>query len=313
MSRLLRSFIVLSIIFLIAACGGGGVQTPIPSSEPTENNPVIPIASGKLSVEGDSSPSFTPNADGFEVYVTPGYTSYIFRRGSFTGTDTRTWVEVTTPVEGTATVRYSSFYTNGTFVESSCQLNCALNITTPNGASHPVTIEFNQSALKPFHPFETATVTLSGSVTGDVENALWSPLDLPKSVALSGSDTLGALRSTSTGTTLFVNSLVFSSNDLRGVTFLADPFAANGRYLDLVRVISRNGVIVDTFVDLFSSDLVTNEYYECRENKRTPETASCSGITLSADGRRVTFNNARLTNSHNPRAAAEILNGTLRQ
>jgi hypothetical protein len=158
-----------------SAAAGGGV-TPAPTPTPTPN-PVAGTASasGSVTVAGGRG-DFTPQGDGFEVGVKADATTYHFYRKTPTqqGGGTVIFISeinVTVPRVGEPTVTYLDAAAG--FTVNVCFSSCGVTVTSPAGATHPVTVSFAGTAL-------SGGRTLDGSLTGDATDALWSPRDLPR-------------------------------------------------------------------------------------------------------------------------------------
>lgn len=148
-------------------------------------------ATGSLTVAGGPNSTFTPQADGFEVSVNQDGVKYRFYRDNKTtqgGAEITltAYLEVKVNLQGAI---YSVVYNDPQTIMQApvfCLTNCAagISIETPAGASHPLTLRLNGVQL--------GTVTLNGSLTGDVNGALWRVQDLPRStegaVRLNGAD-----------------------------------------------------------------------------------------------------------------------------
>lgn len=134
-----------------------------------------PTASGTLAVAGatgaGAATSVTPQADGFVVDVSTGTTRYTFSRrpNSLRSGET---VTITVPAATAAEVQvtYSDLATRSSLM---CLSQCGVTISTPAGASHPVTVTLAGTPMG-------AGVTLTGSLVGDAPGALWSTRELPR-------------------------------------------------------------------------------------------------------------------------------------
>jgi hypothetical protein len=141
-----------------------------------------PSASGTVTVAGapaGGATSVTPQADGFKVEVNETETTYTFLRRP-NSTTSGEEIIVTVLATGAVRVGYVDISTRSSVV---CTSNCGVTITTPAGASHPVTVALAGTRLG------TSGVTLTGSLVGDAPGALWSPQELPRTTT--GPVTLG--------------------------------------------------------------------------------------------------------------------------
>lgn len=133
-----------------------------------------PSATGTLTVSGLTD--FTPQATGFDVSVASsasraGYRFYTETQraiGAGFTTDTR---EV--KIEPNAGSGYNvTLYNSATRELNTCYSNCAVIVSTPSGATHPVQVSFNNLAL-------SGNRTVGGTLTGDAPGAAWTVADLP--------------------------------------------------------------------------------------------------------------------------------------
>ena len=132
-----------------------------------------PSASGTVAVSGvtasGAATSLTPQADGFEVALRSGATSYRFFRITTTPA-TRVEVTVSVALSGAISVSYYDLAARTSF--NTCNNNCGVTITPAVGANHPVTVAFTQTPL-------SGGLTLNGSLVGDAPGADWTLADLP--------------------------------------------------------------------------------------------------------------------------------------
>lgn len=182
----------LSAAFQAAVADAGGAP-PIPPAAPGASG--VPAASGALAITGGSTAAFTPDSDGFTVSIDGDRTTYRFERevsyavGAGTATSAA-YISVTRATHGTAgplqTTILSGNFAPETglsgFASSNCSGDCGVRISTPAGATHPVTLTFDNVAM--------GKLVLNGSLTGDAPGAAWSVDDLPGTTT--GSISLGA-------------------------------------------------------------------------------------------------------------------------
>ena len=154
----------------LAAAYAAAAMPPV-ASPPTSGG--MPSASGMLTVGGATAPgastSLTPQADGFEVALKSGATSYRFYRVTATPA-TRVEVTVGVALSGAITVSYYDLAARTSF--NTCSSNCGVTITPAAGATHPVTMAFANTPL-------SGGLTLNGSLVGDAPGADWTLADLP--------------------------------------------------------------------------------------------------------------------------------------
>jgi hypothetical protein len=204
--------------------GGGGTG---------EGSSGSPSASGSLTVAGVSAAgaatSLTPQADGFEVALKAGgVTSYRFFRVT-SSPATRVEVTVSVAVTGATSVSYYDLAARTTV--NSCTTNCGLSITPTSGATHPVTVAFNNTPL-------SGGLTLNGSLVGDAPGAAWRLADLPggtsSSLTLGGTNVSVLTSSDSVidaggGTTLRVISLGLSDGSVLSLSQTGNAAFTVGR------------------------------------------------------------------------------------
>jgi hypothetical protein len=131
-------------------------------------------ATGTLTVSGLAD--FAPQARGFEVSLASSVSraSYHFfvetQRAVGAGftTDKRE-LKITPLNTGGHSV---TLYNSATGEFNTCTSNCAVTVSTPSSATHPVQVSFNNLAL-------SGTRTVSGTLTGDAPGAAWTVADLP--------------------------------------------------------------------------------------------------------------------------------------
>jgi len=132
-----------------------------------------PSASGTVTVGGVMAPgaatSLTPQADGFEVALRSGTTSYRFFRVTTTPA-TRVEITVSVALSGAITVSYYDLAARFSF--NFCNSNCGVTIAPAAGATHPVMVAFANTPL-------SGGLTLNGSLVGDAPAADWTLADLP--------------------------------------------------------------------------------------------------------------------------------------
>ena len=145
------------------------------ASPVTSPGPGVPSASGTLTVGGvtaaGAATSLAPQADGFEVGLRSGATSYRFFRVTATPA-TRVEVTVGVAASGAISVSYYDLAARTSF--NTCNSNCGVTITPVVGATHPVTVAFTNTPL-------SGGLTLNGSLVGDAPGADWTLADLPGS------------------------------------------------------------------------------------------------------------------------------------
>ena len=151
--------------------GGGSSSGPAPSSA---------SASGTLNISvGSNSGSFTPQATGFEVRMSSAITNTITYRffrsvqrqvGNMLVTDTQQIDVVRSVVNGQQQYTYSFFDNTGAVPNASCNTQCDVVVSTPAGATHPVTITLGGT---------DTTEPVRGTLVGDASNAWWLFTDVP--------------------------------------------------------------------------------------------------------------------------------------
>ncbi len=147
----------------------------IPPVAPPPTSGGTPGASGAVTVGGvtaaGAATSLMPQADGFEVALRSGATSYRFFRVIATPA-TRVEVTVGVAPSGAISVSYYDLAVRTSF--NTCSSNCGVTITPAAGATHPVTVAFANTPL-------SGGLTLNGSLVGDAPGADWTLADLPGS------------------------------------------------------------------------------------------------------------------------------------
>ena len=155
--------------------------TPTPTPMPLQSAAAVISSSGSLTVTGTGAGTFTPNSAKFEVSVQGSAAQSTQYRFPLLGGSYGADLTVTTRNGETPSVAFQQFLT-----AASCLKNCGVTITTPAGATHPVTLTFTNTTAGSF--------VLNGSVVGDVSaDALWSAAELPRtttqtSVSIAGVD-----------------------------------------------------------------------------------------------------------------------------
>ena len=161
---------------------------PVVVVPPVVNNAT---ASGTLTLSGANAAvagfgNLTPQADGFSVAVTtgeenfgsnlntPSNATYRFFKMVNNGAGVPTLVELvitrSSATNGNGNnITYSYGY--GKNKKVSCN-GCTATLSTPAGASHPVTFTFTDVKL-------SFDLTINGTLVGDAVGALWSPSQLP--------------------------------------------------------------------------------------------------------------------------------------
>jgi hypothetical protein len=160
---------------------GGGSSGPTP---PAPVTPSTVSASGSVTVSvGNRSGSFTPQATGFEVRMSSSIvntTTYRFYRsvqrqdGNVLITDTQQIDVVRSVVNGLPQYTYN-FWDNtnpqpNALPNASCSNQCDVVLSTPAGATHPVTITIGGT---------DATEPVRGTLVGEASNAWWLFTDVP--------------------------------------------------------------------------------------------------------------------------------------
>lgn len=157
--------------------------TPPPPAPPPVTPPPPPVAgtvsaSGSLAVTGGNGMTFSPQDDGFEISVTERETTYRFLRDTpiAVGAGTSTLharLEVVQPVTGPLRVVYTNPQSLSEVTQVYiCPSNCTgVTISAATGATHPVTVQLAN--------LQIGGLSLTGSLTGDASDALWSPPELP--------------------------------------------------------------------------------------------------------------------------------------
>ena len=159
-----------------AALAAASAPPAAPPPAPPPATAASASASGNVAVAGGRT-DFAPQTDGFEVGVKADRTNYRFyRRASQAGSTVIHTEEiiVSVPRSGATTVTYAD--TTARFTEHYCFSACGVTISTPAGASHPVTITFAGLVLSNGR-------TLTGSLVGDAGGAAWGALDLPRTTS----------------------------------------------------------------------------------------------------------------------------------
>ena len=172
-----------------------------------------PSASGTLAAAGALAGSITPQATGYEITVEPDSISHRFflTPVAVAGFPTATSTAAVTVTRGynadgslgNTSVSYTDPRVALTPVSCDVRVStgCGVTISTPTGATHPVTLSFNNTPL-------VGGGTLNGSLVGDAPGALWSPSELPRTtdgaVAINGVSTI-VKTSTYTSTTVGSN------------------------------------------------------------------------------------------------------------
>ncbi|MDO9092143.1 MAG: hypothetical protein Q7U99_05890 [Rubrivivax sp.] len=199
----------LAAAYAAAAAPTPPVSTP-PSPPATGGDP---SASGTLVIGGTlpagSASSFTPDGTAFVVSVNEGGTTYTFTKSISTAADYAR-LTVSVPGIGQTTVDYTD-RNGGRFRSEYCTASCGVTVSTPAGATHPVTVTLAGTPV--------GTRTLSGSLVGDAPGALFSPGELPSTTAsaltLGGSSVSAVTASDATSTTgtFTVRTLVIRLSD----------------------------------------------------------------------------------------------------
>ena len=185
------------------------------SSPPPPAASGTPSASGTVTATGAAAGSITPQATGFEITTTADATEYRFFLGPVavanrpTATSTAE-VTVTVANNGTgATTSVSYADPRVTLMPAYCSAfqstTCGVTISTPAGATHPVTLTFTDTPL-------TGGGTLNGTLVGDAPGAAWRVADLPRSTdgSLSVNGSSVAVLSASTSTTVIPGTTLLS-------------------------------------------------------------------------------------------------------
>ena len=172
----------------LAAAYATAAQPPAPVVvvPPVVNNAT---ASGTLTLSGANAAvaafgNLTPQADGFSVAVTtgeenfgsnlntPSNATYRFFKTVNDSAGVPTTVElVITRSSATNGNGNNITYSYGKNKKVSCN-GCTAILSTPAGASHPVTFTFTDVKL-------SFDLTINGTLVGDAVGALWSPSQLP--------------------------------------------------------------------------------------------------------------------------------------
>lgn len=175
-----------------------GTTTTTPSTTPTTpptgtptSAPAVVSSSGSVTINGTNSATFTADSPKFQVSLastSAAATNYQF---SMTGGFQGATLNVTAIGNQVQRVSLGFLYQTaaGGFAAYGgfCITNCGATISTPAGATHPVTISFDNTT------FSDGRI-VNGSVTGDVSaNTLWAGTELPHtttpaSVTIGGTD-----------------------------------------------------------------------------------------------------------------------------
>ncbi|TBO28411.1 hypothetical protein EYS42_15525 [Aquabacterium lacunae] len=142
-----------------------------------------------------------------------------------------------------------------------CISNCGITLSTSNGVT---------------------TVSLQGTVVG--------------SSTFQGTVTLDSTRSTLSspelGTLTAVHDTIKSVNNVRTVTYAADLTLINVDGITSVAVTSRNGVVTRVDVSARQGQSILSR--SCGDGLSSLGVSPCSGVSLGADGRTVSFSNTAL-------------------
>lgn len=149
--------------------GGGGGSGNDTSQQTT------PTASGSMTVSSTttSRPNFIPSGAGFTIKATDSSPSieFSFNNGSLQSPRAVTFLETV----GKETV--VSLLEGQTVFE--CTSECASRKLVPQGARSPISFSLSDTPLRPRNNTITERVTLSGTLTGNVTNAWFTPADIP--------------------------------------------------------------------------------------------------------------------------------------
>jgi hypothetical protein len=191
---------------------GGTVPTEPPVTPPvTPGTPAgTPSASGTLTVTGSSVSSFSADPTGFQVTVEDTTTKYRFEKavtftlGGQTATSTA-YVELTRSYNAPGGALSNSVVAilldpatslrGAQLVCTTGAKDCGVSIETPAGATHPVTLNFNEITV--------GGIKLNGQLTGEAPGAAWSIAELPRTtdgvVNISGTNATVVTGAVSTG------------------------------------------------------------------------------------------------------------------
>lgn len=211
-------------------------------------------ASGTLTLTGAGN-NFTPAATGFTVEVDSTSVKYKFTRGVTyaNGSTSTARVEIDysnasnpTVYYYDALVSYSTYY--------ACTSGCGVSISTPAGATHPVTVTLTNTPL-------TGGRTLSGSLVGEAAGAAWASADLPRSTSaqLTLAGVAAPIKSASYVVTASVPSATIALADGSSLS------VSNGTILRIAAA----GVVTPAFL-----------YQQCSSSCGLTVTESASGLTV---------------------------------
>ena len=286
----------LATLFTLAACGGGGddtpaVQAPAPAPVPAPAPapapspapapaptpaPATVSASGSITVTGAAPATYTPQSDGFTVVTATSGTAYSFLRKnvSVAGTSTlyNTSVVVTKLLNGRIDVVYYNPQSRSdpAYFCSPCS---GVTITPAAGAEHPVTVALAGVVL--------GAITLDGSLVGDASGAAWHPRDLPRTTTgtLAVNGTAAAVQSATLST-----ATVPGSGGTRTVAIVLP----DGRNLSYAENLNAAGAVLSSGVTLIGSTVAS--FQSCN--------AACNvSLVERADGGSISFGNTPLSNS----------------
>ena len=264
-----------------------GLVTPamIAAYEAAENtipstSTSVASASGTLTLTGAGN-NFTPSPTGFTVKVNRSSVEYDFSLPVTlsNGGKTTSNVQIKLANSSNPAVYYVDAQSGFGFdFIYGCTSNCGVTISTPAGATHPVTVTFTNTPL-------SGGRTLNGTLVGDVTGAIvWTPADFPS--ASNGQLTIN-------GAAAPVITASFVRNSGTSTGFSANITLADG---SLVSASTVNGGAVNrvALAGVLSSELFIQQ---CNSNCGVTFTESTSGLSI-------TFANT-------PLASGVSLNGTV--
>jgi hypothetical protein len=175
MKNLSKLIAAVLVAIALVSCGGGSGSAPAPGIAETPSTPLVQ-ASGQVTLNGLDVVTFTPDASGFRVTVSDdGWRFYTFTRKLPTPAD----ISISSPPGGTASVGFRSISETGQLTYGYCEYNCGVKLSSPNGATHPITINLSNTRIVSYGSTDQPNfeAELSGKLVGEASNALWNPRD----------------------------------------------------------------------------------------------------------------------------------------
>jgi hypothetical protein len=288
----------LTALFTLAACGGGGddtpaTQAPAPAPLPTPAPapapspapgpaptpapaPATVSASGSITVTGAAPATYTPQSDGFTVETEASGTTYTFLRKNVSVAGTSTLYNTSVAVKKLLNGRIEVVYYNPQSRSDTayfCSPCSGVTITPAAGVEHPVTVALTGAVL--------GTITLDGSLVGDASGAAWHPRELPRT-------TTGALTVNGTATEALAAGITTTTTPDSGGSRTVSITLPDGRNLGYAETLNGAGAVVSSGVTLIGSTVAS--FQSCN--------AACNvSVVERADGGSISFANTPLSNS----------------